>query len=342
MVAVEGDSLIPNFLKCSNTTLAQVPYIQCFDYQCSGETGGGGHYPGESCQATGSDRAGSTCVTRWTYIEIGGDCGGGGSTGTGNTGGGGGGTYVPVDPVDDDLSELEIFYSSLTTYLSTFVLDNAQNSLKQQIETFLQYENYSEAATSFAKKAIKTKWEDVNNEVDFDNKSIFHSSVPDCLKDIINSFKPTNNGVSLSTSNFDVNLNQQLNIAGNILELFDNQGEYSLSFEVTTLPANRTTGNVPNARTIPNFIRVDGEEKLESLTIKFHDSYLSAATDLAVARTTVHELIHAYLFYILENNSISSLGQSLDILLNTVSQNTAQHTIMVEQFVGSIASAIEG
>lgn len=131
--------------------------------------------------------------------------------------------------------------------------------------------------------------------MDYDSKSIYDPSVPDCLKNIIDKFKPSEN-FSINTGSFDNALQQQLNIAGQTLALFNNDGDYSIQFEVVDIPVN-SNGVQANARTIPDISVVNGVDVLNSVNIQFHTGYVGAATDLALARSAIHELLHAYLLH---------------------------------------------
>ncbi|WP_152550766.1 hypothetical protein [Nonlabens ulvanivorans] len=212
-----------------------------------------------------------------------------------------------------------------------FINDSDQDDLRNDTDNFLVDENHSDEAKNFAEEAIKAKEEDEDNEVDFENKSIYDVSVPDCLKDIIDKFKPTNN-FYMDMNGVAPSLQQQLNIATQTLSLFDNTGNYGITFAVSNIPVN--------AQTNPTIINSNGTDVLK-IKIEFSAEYISRATDLALARSVVHELVHAYLYYINQTNPNSVLGQKLDEIIDDLTSISTQHQIMSDQFAGAIATAIE-
>ena len=171
--------------------------------------------------------------------------------------------------------------------------------------------------------------------MDFENRTIYEPELPECLKELINKFKPNVNGMNLDLSSMDQLFMQQLNIAGNTLDFFNNQGEYGFRFKTEVLPNNL------NAETRASFKTVNGVKKYTGITIVYNELYINRATDLGLAKTTVHELVHAYLFYVMDKDEVSSLGELLDDYLQDLTPNQAQHQIMSEQFAGAIANAIE-
>ena len=97
VMIVEGDSLIPSFLKCGMTR-SLVPYTDCYSWNCDGNRH---HSDSNDPECTARNKAGSNCVTSWTFLRGSSHCGGGGGGGSAPSSGGGG-FYVPVDPVDND------------------------------------------------------------------------------------------------------------------------------------------------------------------------------------------------------------------------------------------------
>ncbi|WP_405369921.1 hypothetical protein [Nonlabens sp. Asnod2-A12] len=339
MTQVFGDDLIPSFVKCG-MTLTLLPALDCYTWSCGGSTGDGTHENGDSeCKAKGSDRAGYNCVTSWTFVRGSSPCDNGGGAISGG-GGGGGRIYIPIDPVEDELSEIESFYNSITTYLNTFIQSDAQLDLKQELELYLEQENYSTAAQSFAEQVIKAKWEDPNAEIDYQFKSIEDSDIPDCLKVIIDKFKPDGNGISVDVTGLTTGLYTELNLAGDVLELFDNDGNYGLRFSVGDLDPYRT-GRVPNAHTESGPTNLGGRMSV----ITFDQNYVNNATDLALARTVIHELVHAYIKYQLVNQPGGDMGRAIDELFGQIYIGNApgdpQHVLMANAFVDAMANSLE-
>ena len=98
---VTGDSLIPSFLKCIQTSFTT--RTDCFEIGCSGE----GHLPGDSeCGIANGTYPGTPgyiyCTNRWAVVRENGPCGGA-DTGSGpGAGDGGSSVVIPVVPVDDE------------------------------------------------------------------------------------------------------------------------------------------------------------------------------------------------------------------------------------------------
>ncbi|MGB3592097.1 MAG: hypothetical protein WBA16_10475 [Nonlabens sp.] len=232
-----------------------------------------------------------------------------------------------------------VFIEELEEELKTWINHEDQEELREEIDAFLKEEGFSEEAKEFAREAIKAVKD--GGEVDFENKSIYDVTVPVCLKDIVDRFKPQHFD-GLNTGNFDLALKQQLNVATTTLSLFDNIGGYGFKF--TSTPGTPiSNGNVPNGTTTASFSNVNGSSRLSMITINIDSGYIIAATDLGIARTVIHELVHAYLFYTVDSDPNSSLSQKLDLAISDANNNASagQHNLMSDQFVGAIAIALE-
>ncbi len=228
---------------------------------------------------------------------------------------------------------LENFYDSLDPVDRNRLQRIENATFRHQIGEYLKQDLLRMDDEQFAREAVKEKKVNLNTEVDFENKSIYHATVPDCLKEIIDKFKPAEN-ISLDISGFDNPLQQHLNIAGQTLALFNNDGGYGIKFEVFNMPG-------VNASTMPEFNMINGVNIFSGVTIRYHEGYLARATDLTIARSSIHELVHAYLLYAGFISTDSTLDQALDNLLDPVSFGAAHHQLMAEQFAGSIASALQ-
>ncbi|MGB4775120.1 MAG: hypothetical protein WBP45_08110 [Daejeonella sp.] len=74
---------------------------------------------------------------------------------------------------------------------------------------------------------------------------------------------------------------------------------------------------------------------------------ISSATDLSLARTLLHESVHAYLNYSFKYDySAANLtyGELVDKFLsskNNIQANTAQHTLIVKNFMNDIALSLK-
>ncbi|WP_298955211.1 hypothetical protein [uncultured Nonlabens sp.] len=158
----------------------------------------------------------------------------------------------------------------------------------------------------------------------------------DWIDDIIKGFKPSENGVSLDFTSLDQSLLDALNLSGDILSLFDNDERYAVKIKVGQTQLDRN-GNPVNAQT--------GRASSGTMSvITFNPDYLNRATDLAIARTAIHELVHAYLQYIIQHVPNSELGTTLDSLIFQhnfwLIPGEPQHVLMAEQFVSAIALSL--
>ncbi len=215
-----------------------------------------------------------------------------------------------------------------------FIQSFEQNELRNDINNYIRSERNSLEAQGFAVEATIASEEGA--EVDFENKSIYDETVPECLKDIINDFKPSQNGYTLDFTNLDQSLLNALNLPGDILSLFDNEEGYAVKINVEPNLVN-DNGNPINAQTGR---ATSGEMSI----ITFNADYLNRATDLAIARTAIHELVHAYLQYVIQHVPNSELGESLDTLILQsnlgVLNGDPQHVLMAEQFVNAMALSL--
>jgi len=75
-----------------------------------------------------------------------------------------------------------------------------------------------------------------------------------------------------------------------MLELFKQGGKFNYYIEDSNLPIN-SQGIRPNARTLP-------PNSNGNITIQLDNSYVQNATSLSIARTIIHETVHAYIMYL--------------------------------------------
>ena len=239
---------------------------------------------------------------------------------------------IPVDlPVSVD-EDTQNFFDSLEDELEEYINNPDRDELRKEVDDYLKEELHRQEAKDFAEEAIKAKEESEDNEVDFENKSIYDPSVPDCLKEIIDRFKPEEfSGIDFA--GIDNRLIQQMSLPNTILELFDNSEKYGLKFEVVDVLI--VNGVHANAGAVP-----PNENGL--VKIIFGQDYLNAATDLAIARTVIHELVHAFLHYQVDSNPGSDISQTLSQVIVQTGQNpvTPQHDLMANDFVDAMANAL--
>jgi hypothetical protein len=123
-----------------------------------------------------------------------------------------------------------------------------------------------------------------------------------------------------------------------ILDLFDSSGNYNLVFKVDE--AGYNSGKPRTAKTL----KTDG--KLE-WTITLDDDYVRNATQLSLARTIIHESVHAFIGAIVNTNKTSDMTMSLQNLYfnykannpEKLAQNLSQHEF-TSQYVDAIAMSL--
>lgn len=170
-------------------------------------------------------------------------------------------------------------------------------------------------------------------EVDFDKETIISSSVPECVKTIIK--KMLNDNANIDLGDMPDFVKNELNLIGNIFNVFSNSPVYHLNFKVGPLEPN-SLGQERSASTLFNITT-------KGFDITLNEDYVDNATDLAIARTIIHESVHAYISLIYHTQLFSELSQSLSHLLkqNGDNPNTAEHILMTQNFVDAIANSLE-
>ncbi|KQC32246.1 hypothetical protein AAU57_02080 [Nonlabens sp. YIK11] len=214
----------------------------------------------------------------------------------------------------------ELFLFLLDAGDRSYITHSDQREQLGDILTYLHGENYSLDARDFAIEAIKTRKEDEDTEVDFENKSIETSSIPDCVKNIINDLKPTNGNPGFNVSDLDDVIKNQLNLPlnpnglanfpGGIIAMFNNDQNYGLKFKVGHVD-DAPNGAFRNAITETGPTASGGRMS----TITLNQDYVNRATDLAIARTLILELMHAYISYSINNNANGFIGSVIDNLV---------------------------
>jgi hypothetical protein len=240
-----------------------------------------------------------------------------------------------VRPVDQETQD---FFDDLNTPLKNHINNANQNELRDDVDQFLIEENHDQPAKDFAEEAIKAKEESEDSEVDFENKSIYKKELPGCLKTIINKFKPTNEGISIDMNGVDQAILNQLNVPGDILQLFDNNENYGLKFKMEVID-DRPNGRKTNATTHTE-INPNGSKMA---VITFNTNYVDTATDLALARTAIHELLHAYMNYATRNRDPNTtIAQMIDLVLGQTfaPPSSLQHEVMARQLIGAMAGSL--
>lgn len=226
-----------------------------------------------------------------------------------------------------------------TTSSEMGVLGSIENALQTiQLSMYLKNNNCSEEAKEFgalAKEAIVA-----GSEVDYQNKIIYTAAVPECTKDMIKEL--LNDNTFLDLGDMPDFVKQELNLSGYILNLFENSDNYNLIFDAKP--------NMVNQDNIPVNANTDVEDRdpnnpyKHTFRITLNSDYIENGTDLALARTIIHESLHAYFKYIYQDQITSNLGMALNYLFSTEGYNdpnAVHHKLMTQQFVESIANSLE-
>jgi len=211
---------------------------------------------------------------------------------------------------------------------------------KARISSYILLNGCSDATSEFVERAIEALNNDGvdDGEVDFDEQIIKDASLPDCLKNIIDNLIADEEYLDLG--DMDTSVLEQLNLAGHIMNIFNNSDNYYLTFKMDNLGTD-INGNPKNAETNPSASSsVPGNF---DIVITLDTDYVSNATDLALARTIIHESLHAYLTYITQEDFISTMAIRLVSLSLSLGNdpNQAQHIEMSNNFVDAIALALE-
>lgn len=111
-----------------------------------------------------------------------------------------------------------------------------------------------------------------------------------------------------------------------ILDLFDNSSKLNLTFKIDDLCA-------VNAKTNPDVLAGD-------YTITLDDTYVQNGTQLAIARTIIHESVHAWLSYLNQGPPSDLKTELLTYLQNNgYDYEDAQHMLMSD-YAPALASSI--
>lgn len=108
-----------------------------------------------------------------------------------------------------------------------------------------------------------------------------------------------------------------------ILDLFENNSKHHLNIKVGTL--SNANGSTKIVRNMPSRGQITFEITLDK-------RFVQNGTKLVIARTLIHESLHAYLSYLYQNRATSSFSSLLRHYLsqNGYNNNAAQHRLMTE------------
>jgi len=262
---------------------------------------GCGHMPWETCK-------GSTCgnplypsleiVTQQEcyldYTGGNGNTGGTGNIASGNTGGGT--NQDPTDPEDPDI---------VTTPISSVLPDGALLTIAECItpnQEQLDWINEQQTKPDGSPNLVSI-WNYVD---DLDNNECADQLNQSFFKQAIDAFDSggkvdfENRIIKDSTffNNEKVNciydkLTQSPKFKTLFIDTFGESDAFNVTFKVVNnISVNGITGSLPNS--INNINRTTGEVNL-NLLIRLNEQYINSSSAIAVAKTILHESIHAYL-----------------------------------------------
>ena len=201
------------------------------------------------------------------------------------------------------------------------------------MDAYITSEGFSEESKVFAKEAVKAlmnNGEVDDGEVDFDDNIIYDNSLNNfhCQKLVIEEATGTCSPLT------------QL-----ILDIFEANDGTNLIFK-----SSSTLSNVnANTSSTSNY---NATTHTCDITITFRESYLQTATDLAIARTAIHESLHATLVYMFEEDLLQSANGTpmdgfedfIEAYVNhlsglPVNLNKVHHELMSD-FIEDIASSL--
>ncbi len=166
----------------------------------------------------------------------------------------------------------------------------------------------------------------------FNDEIILDPNVTPCVKDIINQLRLKDNHGSV---NPDIPNGGNEHIAQIILDMFDDNPDYTLIFEVKDL-RDPVTNELINANG-----RTTIDRGKKEITIEISSKLAEKGTDLHIAKTIIHESIHGWMKYRTSENdvnfvvAVNSYFQRLQIENPNAVLGTVEH-----EFMGYVHSAL--
>ena len=222
-----------------------------------------------------------------------------------------------------------------TTWVENSVNNNMSTWQLISLYDFLKTNNYSTDALNFAPLAINAYI--TSGSVDYVDRIIIDPTVSDCVKNIIKLLQLKDNHFSVVPIISDQPVSH---ISQAILDLFDSSTQYSLEFSVEQLGTRN--GNEINGETTklaPDF---------KSWGIKIDSDLASNGTQLFIAKTIIHESVHAIMGYSLKEFRTSDFAGQIGSLYykyknqgNTdmIANNLTEHEF-ISQFVEALAYSL--
>ena len=252
--------------------------------------------------------------------------------------GGGGISHGGQDTPDDTFWVCEAFMNTETSY--DFV-DTADGTPKCTFDTYswISYENCG-LETSLSANNSR---DDACSKNDGDTpvieppKVILDPSLAEipCAARVIHSFISSQTLRSpINAQNKDSYL-QNMGITQDLLDFFDSSKDYNVSFKAGDAGVDNA-GNPKNATT-------DYTRENNTAVITLDQAELANATDLSIARTVIHETMHAYIQIALYNFSLDpSIRESLNELYNELNPQSVgnNRSILEHEFISQYVDAM--
>ncbi|MGB5664834.1 hypothetical protein [Eudoraea sp.] len=140
-----------------------------------------------------------------------------------------------------------------------------------------------------------------------------------CVENIIKglSYKDMKNLVSPSPGE----ISGTGHLSQGILDMFDNSEEFHLSFQISERGAGI------NANTLPE---TDNSNGVPTWIVALDDDFVRNATRLAIARTLIHESLHAFIGQIISINFTGDFAAEMQEYRKISGSNVADHAFMAE------------
>jgi len=164
---------------------------------------------------------------------------------------------------------------------------------------------------------------------DFEDKINTDAINNNCIENIIKNLQEKDNHY-LTIPDLG---NEVSHLSQIILDMFNNSEGYHLEFKIED--ATKDNGDERNAFTVPSY---DSNSQEFTFTITLDDDYVANASQLALARTIIHESLHAYLGYLYQDDPFTTFMQKLN-RYRTENSGLGEHEFMT-QFADAIGASL--
>ncbi len=158
---------------------------------------------------------------------------------------------------------------------------------------------------------------------------ILDSSIIPCAKKIINELQEKD--LHNSTVPDISKLKGTNHLSKTILDLFDNSKSYGIKFKIKQLGTSNE-GNYYNGRT--EYVKNFGWQ------ITLDKDLVQRGTKLSIAKTTIHESMHAFIGYVLKTNRASDMSADLRTLYNKYKNEKKAQNLTEHQFISQYVEAL--